>query len=407
MAVNPSASSILVTGMGACGAGSANCAELWEHCVRGRGVAAMQMVSGKEVPVYRAPDPALNRWDAHLVRVAGRAATLAMAAAREAWQHAGLEDGRYDATRVGVVIGSSRGPADIVDASAAREIKRPSEAVYTAFSSAPGILASAFGVQGCALAVSATCTSGAAAIQTGRQMLRSGDFDIVLAGGADAPLIDSILQRMHSTGTLSASRQCSNALKPFDVNRDGTVLGEGAAFLILETAASAARRGAAAHGTLLGAAITCEPHSRTRPSKDCEGLQRAVRAALGQRADLSAAVDLLHLHGTGTAVNDLEESACVNALYPAPSSQPVIWATKGITGHTLGAASAFQAVLTLLAMRHSFLPGTANCNELDPACRMRLSMGSGSPRKIESALCLTSGFWGKSSCLYFGAPGAA
>jgi 3-oxoacyl-[acyl-carrier-protein] synthase II len=327
-----------------------------------------------------------------------------MAAAREAWQHAGIEGAEFDPARVGVVMGSSRGPADIVDASAAREIKRPSEAVYTAFSSAPGILASAFGIKGFALSVSATCTSGAAAIQTARQMLRSGDFDIVLAGGADAPLIDSILQRMHSTGTLSASQRWDEALKPFDAHRDGTALGEGAAFLVLETASSAARRGVPSHGVLLGAAITCEPHSRTRPSKDCEGLQRAVRVALNQASAPLPRVDMLHLHGTGTAVNDLEESACVSALYPSHSEQPISWASKGITGHTLGAASAFQAVLTLLAMRHSYLPGTANCTVQDPGCRIRLSLADGSSQIIRTALCLTSGFWGKSSCLYLGAP---
>jgi 3-oxoacyl-[acyl-carrier-protein] synthase II len=327
-----------------------------------------------------------------------------MAAAREAWQDAGLAGAQFDAERVGLIMGSSRGPADIVDASAARQIKRPSEAVYTAFSSAAGILASAFEIKGCAVTTSATCTSGAAAIYTARQMLRSGDYDIVIAGGADAPLVDSILDRMLATGTLVTADGYGDALRPFDVNRSGTALGDGAAFLVLETAASAAGRGKRGHGRLLGAAITCETHSRTRPSKDCEGLQRAVRATLKQCADASPAVDLLHLHGTGTAVNDLEESACVNALFGPASSQPMAWGSKGITGHTLGAASAFQAVLTLLSMRSAFLPGTANCISQDPACAIRLSLGEGSERRIRTALCLTSGFWGKCSCLFLGAP---
>ena len=393
---------ILITGLGACGAGAANCAELWENCRQGRSVAEMRKVSSHQLPVYPAPDPMLDRWDAHFVRSAGRAATLAIAAAREAWQHAGLQIGQFDPARMGIIIGSSRGPADIVDAGALPGNKRPSDAVYTAFSSASGILASAFGIQGCAASISATCTSGAAAIYTARQMLRSGDYDIVLAGGADAPLIDTILLRMLATGTLSSTSRSADALRPFDARRDGTVLGEGAAFLVLETAASAARRAAQPRGVLLGAAITCEPHSRTRPSKNCEGLQRAARVTFSQCPSHAPAVDILHLHGTGTKVNDLEESACVRALYGPPPGQPVTWATKGITGHTLGAASAFQAVLTLLAMRHAFLPGTANCEIPDPACPLRMSLGAGSPQTIRTALCLTSGFWGKSSSLFLG-----
>ena len=395
---------IQITGLGACGGGGGNCEDLWDNCRNGRSLAEMREVAGISMPIYRAPDPVLSRGDQHLVRGAGRAVMLAMAAAREAWLEAGLAEGGFDPARTGIIIGSSRGPADVVDASLLRKIKRPGEAVYSAFSSAPGILASAFGIEGCAVSVSATCTSGAAAIYTARHMLRSGDFDIILAGGADAPLIDSIMERMHSTGVLSMAGRCADALRPFDLHRDGTALGEGAGFLVLETAASAARRHARVRGVLLGAAIGCEPNSRTRPTKDCEGLQRAVTTALHQWAPTAPPVDMIHLHGTGTQVNDVAESGCVNALFGPPSAQPLCWATKGITGHSLGAASSFQAILTLLAMRESYLPGTANCFEPDPDCALRLSLDGGAARPLRTALCLTSGFWGKSSCLLLGAP---
>lgn len=394
---------IVITGLGACGGAGRDCAELWENCRRGRSLAQMREVADLRLPVYAAPEFSLGHGDAHLVRQAGRAAVLAFAAAREAWQQARLSEGGFDPARIGVILGSSRGPADIVDASLLRKTKRPSEAVYTAFSSLSGLLASTLDLQGCALSISATCTSGAAAIYTALQLLRSGELDLVLAGGVDAPLVDSILQRMGATGVLSSSGKCRDALRPFDADRDGTVLGEGAAFLVLETAASAARRGVPVQGRLLAASVSCESSPRSRPTEHCEGLQRAVRAALAQSSTAASSVDLVHLHGTGTRINDSTESACIQDLFGPPAAQPVCWATKGVTGHTLGASSSFQAILTLLAMRDSFLPGTVNCVNQDPACAIRLCLGGGLPREIRTGLCLTSGFWGKNSCLLLGA----
>jgi 3-oxoacyl-[acyl-carrier-protein] synthase II len=396
---------ILITGLGAFGAAGRNCAELWENCREGRSLAQVRDFSGQRLPAYSADDPVLSRTDAHLVRPAGRSAALAMAAAREAWDDAQLTPGECDPTRIGLILGTSRGPADIVDASLLREAKRPSEAIYTAFSSTAGILASALNIQGCALSVSATCTSGATAIATAQQFLRAGELDLVLAGGVDAPLIDSITHRMAATGVLASAARSHDALRPFDADRAGTVLGEGAAFLVLETADSARRRKVRSRGRLLGAALSCEPNSRSRPTENVEGLQRAVQRALASDPAQPASVDLLHLHGTGTLVNDRMESVCVNHLFGPPVDQPVCWASKGITGHTLGAASSFQAVLTLLAMSHSHLPPTANCIDRDPACAIRLLLDQPKKQSIRTALCLTSGFWGKNSCLYLGSPG--
>jgi 3-oxoacyl-[acyl-carrier-protein] synthase II len=398
------ASPILITGLGAFGAAGRNCEELWESSRGGQSQALRRVFAGQHLPAYVAPEVALARPDAHLVRQAGRAAGLALAAAREAWEQAGLSRGGIDPARVGVIVGSSRGPADVVARSLRPPATRPSEALYTAFSSVAGLLASAFEIHGCAFSVSATCTSGATAMYTARQLLRSGEFDLILAGGVEAPLIDSIVERMSAAGILSSSGSAREALRPFDEGRDGTVLGEGAAFVVMETPESAARRGARVHGQLLAAAVTCESHSRIRPTDDCDGLQRAIRATLPQLSSAGSPVDLIHLHGTGTKLNDQMESACIRTLFGPPKAQPLCWGTKGLTGHTLGASPCFQVILSLLAMRHSFLPGTANCTTQDPLCDIRLSVGNGAPLSIQKALCLTSGFWGKNSALLLGAP---
>jgi 3-oxoacyl-[acyl-carrier-protein] synthase II len=275
---------------------------------------------------------------------------------------------------------------------------RPSNSVYTTFSSIPGIIACALDIQGGALSVSATCASGGAAAYTGMQMLRSGEFDAVLVGCVDAPLIDSILKQLVVTGVLS-SRCGNDALRPFDLHRDGTVLGEGAAFMLLESPAFALRRGAPVRGLLQAVTLNCESQSRSRPSDDGEGLQRAVRAALQQSSLAAAEVDLVHLHGTGTHLNDTVESRCVRSLFGEVRTQPVCWASKAITGHTFGASALFIAVLTLEAMRHSHVTATTNCFTPDPGCPIRLSLGKGEARPIRTAVCLTSGFWGNNACL--------
>lgn len=389
---------VVVTGLGAFGAGGACVAELWQNAVDGRASVQMRDLPNHRLPVYAAPEPVFSREDAHLVRYAGRATAMALAAAKEAWQHAALAAAAPDPARLGLVLGSSRGPADVVAAVTVQKRMRRSNSIYTSFSSIAGIIASALDIQGGTLSVSATCASGGAAAYTGMQMLRSGEFDAVLVGCVDAPLIDSILEQLAVTGVLS-SRCGNDALRPFDLHRDGTVLGEGAAFMLLESSDFALRRGAPVQGLLQAVTLTCESQARSRPSEDGERLQRAVRTALQQSSLAAADVDLVHLHGMGAHLNDAVESRCARALFGEVQTQPVGWASKAITGHTLGAAALFIAVLTLEAMRHSHVPGTTNCFTPDPACPIRLSLGKGEARPIHTAVCLTSGFWGNNACL--------
>ncbi len=388
----------LVTGMGAFGAGGVDVAALWRNAVSGwDGSRGRRLASGLTLPVHGAPEPPSAQEDYRLLHKADRSASLAMAAAREAWADSGIAAANPDPLRVGVVVGSSRGPLGLNAACAAAKHKHPTDSVYTTFSSLASLVASALDAQGCAIMASATCISGAVAAHTGLQMLREDELDAVLVGAVDAPLVDSFLEEMAATGVLSTGD--SGQLRPFDQERTGTVLGEGAAFLVLEAEKFARGRAAHAHGVLEGVALGREPGARTTPAKSAEGLRRVLCASLDRAGSALDQVDLIHLHGTATRLNDAAESRCLHALYGEPAAQPFSWATKGVTGHTLGASPLFQAILSLRAMRHGFLPGTANCGVLDPGCPIRLSLGSGVARRMQTAVCLNSGFWGNVSSM--------
>ena len=307
-----------------------------------------------------------------------------------------------DPLRIGVVVGSSRGPVEVNHLLGARTPKRPTDSLYISFSSISGVIASALQIQGCSLMSSATCISGAAALKTGMAMIHSGELDIVLAGGVDAPLVDPLLEQYAATGVL-ATDVGPQALQPFARTRTGTVLGEGSAFVVLESEASALRRGVPIRGLIHHVAVGCDFGSRAGTNTG-EALRQTTERALLAMKTTSQEIDLLHLHGTGTQLNDAMESRCVQSIFGPEKYQPHSWASKGVTGHTLGASALFQVVLTLEALGQSFLPGSANSTDPDPACPLRLQRGLGAKMSLRKALCLTSGFWGNTSCIGLSLP---
>ena len=391
---------VVITGVGTFGAAGSTVEALWKNVAAARPKVDLRFLPRIQthLPVYAAGDPVFTTEDHRLTRRADRSTHLALAAAQEAWQDAKLGPESTDPVRVGLVIGSSRGPSGTSTATDNRHPKHATDSLYTTFSSAAGMIAASLQIQGCSLMVSATCISGAVAIKTALQMIDSGDLDAVLVGGVDAPLVDSLLEQFAATKVLSRESG-PEALQPFGKHRSGTVLGEGAAFLVLESETSAQRRGAVIRGWVRHVAISCEPFSRAGGNENGEALRNVMQRSLRAADRSPREIDLVHVHGTGTHLNDRTESHSLRAIFGEESEQPSSWATKAMTGHILGASPLFQVVLTLEAMRHSFLPGSANGTNLDPACPLRLSTGLGVPKLMQTALCLNSGFWGNTSCI--------
>ena len=395
----PAAPSMVVTGMGAWCAGAGDVPSLWRNAVEGK--VSLEVRSLARVPtsiaVYAAASPHFSPSDQRLVRGADRSASLALAAVREAWKQS-APPAELDRRRVGVFIGTSRGPVGLNDYNSHHPAKRPSAALYSTLSSIAGIVAGSIRAEGCALMLSATCASGAAALHQALQTLRSGALDIAVVGGVDAPLVDSLLEQMVLAG-ITSSRTTPDALRPFDRHRCGTVIGEGAAFLVLETAPFAQARGAVILGEVAAVALRCQSSQRAGLDPDGRLIQEVIRASLAEADLQSRDIDLLHLHGTATRMNDASEGRAMRAVFGTAKEQPHAWASKAITGHTLGASSLFQVVLTLEALRHGVIPRTVNCTEPDPDCSLRLNTASPISLPLRSGLCSTSGFWGNYSSI--------
>lgn len=402
--MNREAGRIVVTGLGSLSAAGANMGLLWENARAARSNVRTVHPAGINLPmsVYAVAEiPAAIGKTRRLTRRADRTVLLALRAAQEAWEAAGLEENRVEPGRCGLLVGSSRGPAETNGRVDRRRTKQPSDSAYTTFSSISGVIATALEIRGCSLMTSATCISSAVALKTAMQLIQSGELDVALVGGVDATLLDSLLEQFAATGVLS-SETGPNALRPFGRDRSGTVLGEGAAFVVLESEASALRRRATIRGRILHVSQGCDAGFRTGADRNGEGLRRTLESNLRFMKREPGEIDLIHVHGPGTLVNDAMESRCIANVFGPEANQPWSWATKGLTGHTLGASTLFQVVLTLEAIRHSYIPRTANGHDRDPACPIRLTPESGVPLRVRTALCLTSGFWGNTSCVAVG-----
>jgi len=255
-------------------------------------------------------------------------------------------------------------------------------------------LADEFGMGGPAHTVSTACSSGAEAIATAASLLLAGEADLMLAGGVDA------ICRMTLTGFASLLIVDPDGCRPFDRARGGMSLGEGAAFLVLETTAHAHARNARPLARLAGSGNTCDAYHPTAPEPEGAGAEAAMRKALAAAGLEPGAVDYINAHGTGTEDNDRAEGRALRRVFG--QALPPFSSTKRVFGHTLGAAGAIEAVVSILAMTHGFLPGTPGFAEADPAC-MVVPLAQSRRAQPRVALSNSFGFGGNNTVLCFSA----
>ncbi len=331
-----------------------------------------------------------------------RCQQVALVAAREAWADAGEPE--LDPERLGVVVGTGIGGAltllgqdDVLETVGIRKV-----AVLTIPMLMPNGPAAAVGLwakaRGGVHAPVSACASGAEGIAWAYKMIQDGEIDIAIAGGAEAcihPLPIAGFAQMRAMSTRNHDPQ--GASRPFDVERDGFVLGEGAGIMVLERADHARARGAKIYGRLAGIGMSNDAFHITAPEPDGEGSARAIAKAL-KSADLTRA-DIGHVnaHATSTPVGDLAES---NTILRAIGDHPVVTATKSMTGHMLGAAGAVEGIATLLAIRDGVVPGTRNLNKLDPEIKLDVAADN---REVELTAAVNDsfGFGGHNVALVF------
>jgi 3-oxoacyl-[acyl-carrier-protein] synthase II len=342
-----------------------------------------------------------------------RMVPLAILAAREALEDAGLPPDKLDlATRrqVGILLGTGGGGAEFIEAMYAHWYSgHPERAnVFTLPAGTHGNCASevsiGLGLRGPSHVLSTGCTSSTDAIGYAFRKVQYGESPIVLTGGADAPVAPGImagfdLMKITSRGW---NDEPSRASRPFNLDRDGFVLGEGAWMLVLEDREHALARGVKIYGEVLGYASTCDAWHRVALSVDLEEPVRAIQLALDDAGVRPEQLDYVNLHGTGTELNDRVETAAIKRALGEFAAAIPMSSTKSMIGHPQGACGAAGVVATVLALDAGFLPPTINYEVADPSCDLDYIPNVARPADARFALCNCMGFGSKNSVLVLG-----
>ncbi|HUG89516.1 MAG TPA: beta-ketoacyl-[acyl-carrier-protein] synthase family protein [Planctomycetaceae bacterium] len=327
--------------------------------------------------------------------------SLALAAAREAAHDARLELDVLNRTRIGCVIGTSKG--GLRGFARFAHATRGADAHNCDHEAWPGCLPHApaaavcaeFGLAGPVLSPVAACATGLASLNRGFELVRDGACDVVLAGSSDASLVPSVLASFRRLGVLATRFESpADACRPFDRNRDGFVVGEGAAVLVLERLGHARERGAVPYAEWLVAGAATDPKGLMQLDDDPAGLAWLI-GDIVRRAGLSPRdIDYINLHGTATRQNDVYETRAIRAALGDAAGRVSCSSLKGAIGHLLGAAGSVEMGFTILALRDQLVPPTANLDHADPLCNLDYTPHTARPRPIETALKLSLGFGG-------------
>ena len=402
---------VVVTGVGATTPLGGDVASTWDGLLAGRsGVSTLDAdwVHKYELPVQIAaqlkvdPTEILPRVEA---RRLDRSEQVAMVASRQAYADAGLDENAVDPERLAVIIGTGIGGAltllaqdDLLETGGLRKVSPLTVPMLMPNGPAAHVGLSLKARAGVHAPVSA-CASGSEAIAWAYRMIRSGEADVVVAGGAEACITGITMAGFAQARTMSTRNDApEKASRPFDTERDGFVLGEGAGIMVLERADFAKARGAKIYGRLAGIGTSSDAYHITGPDPEGNGQMRAIKAAM--RSGELAAADIGHVncHATSTAVGDTIESIAINR---AIGLHPLLTAPKGSLGHLLGASGAVEAIATVLSLRDGVIPPTANLEHPDPA--LLHEVVAGQPRKVDlkAAINDSFGFGGHNVALAF------
>ena len=406
---------VVVTGMGALSPIGLTVAECWENAVAGRsGIRRITLLD----PAPFAAQIAGEVWGYDSSNYLNRKATaridryaqFAMVAANQAYAAAGLGDSGIDPTRLGVIIGTGIGGINTWEAEHAKALEKGPDRISPFFcpmmiaNMASGRVAIELNAKGINFATVTACATSGHAMACALDAIRLGRADAILAGGAEAPITMMGLGGFCALKALSTRNDDpATASRPFDKDRDGFVMAEGAAVVVLEEYDFARRRGAPILAELCGAGMTCDAYHITAPTEGGEGSARAMTLAMQDAGIGPDKVGYINAHGTSTKLNDSGETAAIKTAMGLEMARKVlISSTKSVHGHMLGAAGSMELVLTILAMREGLVPPTATLQEPDEDCDLDYVPRVAREARIECALSNSFGFGGHNVTLALG-----
>ena len=402
---------IVITGMGTVNPLGLNVKESWTNVISGTsGVAPITLFDSSPLNVHIAAEvkgfKPENFMDAKEARRRDRFEQFAIAAAREALTDSRLEITQTNAGRIGVIISSAIGGLQSLQ-----------EAVLTNHTEGPrrvspflipmlmanggaGMAAIEFGIKGPCFSVASACASGSDGIGTALMMLRTGMIDAALTGASEATITSTGVAAFDRVGAMSRQNEkYSMTPQPFDKNRDGLVMGEGAAVLVLERESDAKARGAHILAELAGYGATADAYHVTAPHEDGEGGAAAIRMALSSAKANIEDVSYINAHGTGTLLNDQIETRAIKAAFGELAYKIPISSTKSMTGHMMGATGALEAIFCVQAVREGVLPPTIHYETPDPDCDLDYVPNKLRETKVSLAISNAFGFGGHNAVL--------
>jgi 3-oxoacyl-[acyl-carrier-protein] synthase II len=405
---------VVVTGMGIiCPTGN-SVEEAWANTAAG--VTGIHTISrfdtshlenhfGGEVKNFD-PEQFLGKRDA---RRTDRVTQLALVAAQQAVADSGLEitpENRYE---IGCVMGSGIGGIGSLFESIKGFIERGAKAVSPLMvpmmlpDSASGKISMIYGMRGPNFAISTACATGNNSIGEATEIIRRGAAKAILAGSSEAGLVEVAIASFNNMTAISRRNdEPERASRPFDRDRDGFVIAEGAALIMLEELEHAKARGAKIYAEILGYGHTSDAYHVTAPLETGEGAAKAIEFAMEDAGVTAQDIDYINAHGTSTPLNDKSETLAIKQALGELAYEIPLSSTKSVTGHLMGAAGAVEAVFSIMAIRNSFVPPTVNLENPDPECDLNYTPNVGVSREINIAMSNSFGFGGHNAVLLFG-----
>ncbi|GEN82935.1 3-oxoacyl-[acyl-carrier-protein] synthase 2 [Sporosarcina luteola] len=403
---------VVVTGIGAVSPVGNSAETSWEAVLNGKsGIGPLTRLDSDQFPVKVAAEVKdfdieeyISRKDA---RKMDRFTHYAMAASIMAMKDANIELDEETALRTGVWIGSGIGGMETHEQQFKTFLEKGYRRVSPFFvpmmipDMASGQVSIHFGAKGINSCTVTACASGTNSIGDAFEVIKRGDADVMITGGAEAPITTMSVAGFCSNTALSLNPDPATASRPFDKERDGFVIGEGAGILILEEYEHAVKRGAKIYAELVGYGSTGDAHHITAPAPEGEGGARAMKQALEEAKISPDKIDYINAHGTSTPYNDLFETIAAKTVFGEHAYKLAISSTKSMTGHLLGAAGGLEAIFTVKALEEGILPPTMNYVNEDPECDLDYVPNQARKADIQYAMSNSLGFGGHNASLVF------
>jgi len=405
---------VVITGMGVVSPVGCTLDSFWNSLVEGRsGVRSIQSFDASDYPVTIAAE--VTEFDVEKYMPAKDSKKMdpfsryGFAAATDAWEDAGLDAETVDSERAGVVMGCGTGGLHVAQ-KAGMALPEKGPRAFSPFmvsqlilNIVSGHIAIKYGLNGPNYVVTTACAGGNHALADAMDLIKRDEADVMLAGGCEGSINEM------GIGSFSAMRAlCRNfqdephrASRPFDADRSGFVMGEGAGVLVLESEEHAKKRGARIYAELAGSGRTCDAHHIVAPDPDARQAARCMSLAMEKGGVNPADVDYINAHGTSTILNDAGETKAIHRAFGEHAETRTISSTKSMTGHLLAGAAAVESVISVLALNRSVVPPTINYETPDPACDLDITPNAAREKEMKVVLSNAFGFGGHNCCVLF------